>query len=122
MASPPDQSPPTVTSTTPRKKRLSRGADIALSVVFLTVQFIFVAVAFPLALIGSFYYFTSGAGPLASIAFPIYVFGPGFLFLVTLVVGLVFMITKRHAWILTLAGLFASVLSFFIGGGLGEVR
>jgi len=102
MASTPKKTAPVATPASPKRKGVKRSTDITLSIIFLAVQLVLVVMAFPFVLFfGALTFVTSGAGDLFTLA----LFGPGVVFLITLIVGLVLMITKRNSWIATLAGL-----------------
>ena len=111
MATTPEQGAPAATVSAPTKKGLKRSTDITLSVVFLAVQFVVVALQFTLVvLFGAMVFVMSGANPLILV----FMIGPVVIFLITLVVGLILMITKRNSWIATLVGMLITVVPLLL--------
>jgi len=107
MATAPGESAPAATPPAPAKTGAKRTTDIALSIVFLVVQAILVVVQFCFTLVfGTLAFVMSGRGDL----FMLFLIGPVVLFLITLTVGLILMITKRNSWIATLVGLLITVV------------
>jgi len=114
MATTPGASAPSATPSSPVKKGVKRSTDITLSIVFLAVQLVVAVVSIPFVFVfGTLAFVMSGAGEL----FTVFLVGPSVVFLVTLIVGLILMITKRNSWIATLVGLVVTavpLLLFFI--------
>ncbi len=100
------------------KKRVSRGTDIALTIVFLVLQ---VALVFALILPALFLVMASSGCfepcniDVVSVGFYIALLGPGAVFVVNLILSLVFLVQKRTAWLLSLLGAVASLLVFLLG-------
>jgi hypothetical protein len=114
MATTPGESAPAATPSAPAKKGVKRSTDITLSIVFLAVQLVVAVVSIPFVWVfGVLAFVMSGQGGL----FTLFLVGPSVVFLVTLTVGLILMITKRNSWIATLVGLLITavpLLLFFI--------
>jgi hypothetical protein len=114
MATTPGESAPAATPSAPAKKGVKRSTDITLSIVFLAVQLVVAVVSIPFVWVfGVLAFVMSGQGGL----FTLFLVGPSVVFLVTLTVGLILMITKRNSWIATLVGMLITVaplLLFFI--------
>jgi cytochrome c biogenesis factor len=114
MATTPRESAPAATPSSPVKKGVKRSTDITLSIVFLAVQLVVAVVSIPFVFVfGTLAFVMSGAGEL----FTLFLVGPSVVFLVTLTVSLILMITKRNSWIATLVGLVVTavpLLLFFI--------
>jgi hypothetical protein len=114
MATTPGESAPAATPAAPAKKGVKRSTDITLSIVFLAVQLVVAVVSIPFVWVfGVLAFVMSGQGGL----FTLFLVGPSVVFLVTLTVGLILMITKRNSWIATLVGLLITavpLLLFFI--------
>jgi len=114
MATTPGESAPAATPSAPAKKGVKRSTDITLSIVFLAVQLVVAVVSIPFVFVfGTLAFVMSGQGGL----FTLFLVGPSVVFLVTLTVGLILMITKRNSWIATLVGMLITVaplLLFFI--------
>jgi hypothetical protein len=107
------------------KKRVSRGTDIALTIVFLALQ---VALVIALVLPALFLAMASaGCGEGCNLGviqagFYVAVFGPGVVFIANLIVSIVFLVQKRTAWLLSLLGAVASLLVFLLGVALVFVQ
>jgi len=114
MATTPGESATAATPSAPVKKGVKRSTDITLSIVFLAVQLVVAVVSIPFVWVfGVLAFVMSGQGGL----FTLFLVGPSVVFLVTLTVGLILMITKRNSWIATLVGLLITavpLLLFFI--------
>ena len=114
MATTPGESAPAATLSAPAKKGVKRSTDITLSIVFLAVQLVVAVVSIPVVWVfGVLAFVMSGQGGL----FTLFLVGPSVVFLVTLTVSLILMITKRNSWIATLVGMLITVvplLLFFI--------
>jgi len=114
MATTPGESAPAATPSAPVKKGVKRSTDITLSIVFLAVQLVVAVVSIPFVWVfGVLAFVMSGQGGL----FTLFLVGPSVVFLVTLTVGLILMITKRNSWIATLVGMLITavpLLLFFI--------
>ena len=114
MATTPGASAPSATPPSPVKKGVKRSTDITLSIVFLAVQLVVAVVSIPFVWVfGVLAFVMSGQGGL----FTLFLVGPSVVFLVTLTVSLILMITKRNSWIATLVGLVVTavpLLLFFI--------
>ncbi len=100
------------------KKRMPRGTDIALTIVFLVLQ---VALVFALILPALFLVMASAGCfepcniDVVSVGFHIALLGPGAVFVVNLILSIVFLVQKRTAWLLSLLGGVASFLVFLLG-------
>ena len=107
MAETLEQSAPGAAPSAPVKKGVKRSTDITLSIVFLAVQFVVVALQFTLVvLFGAMALVMSGSNPLILV----FMLGPVLLFLITLIVGVILMVTKRNSWIATLVGMLITVV------------
>lgn len=100
------------------KKRVSRGTDIALTIVFLVLQ---VALVVALVLPALFLVMASAGCfdpcniDVMSAGFYVALLGPGVFFVVNLILSIVFLVKKRTAWLLSLLGGVASLLVFLLG-------
>ena len=107
------------------KKRVSRGTDIALTIVFLVLQ---VALVIALLLPALFLAMASdGCGEGCNLGviqagFYVALFGPGVVFIANLIVSIVFLAQKRTSWLLSLLGAVASLLVFLLGVALVFVQ
>lgn len=117
MASTPEQVTPAAASTAPAKKKISRTTDIVLSIVFLCVQMGFVFILF-IVLYVLFGVTGSPGTPVSDAAEIVAQFGPGVVLIVTVIVGLVLILTRRTSWIATLVGLISSGVVFWLGFAL----
>lgn len=100
------------------RKRVSRGLDVTLTIVFLVLNALMVAVLIWPAL----FLVTLSAGcsdpcsvDVMGIGFVIALFGPSVVFIVSLVLSIVFLVKKRTAWLLSLLLGVGSLLVFFLG-------
>ena len=120
MSTTPAENSAHVESTTPQPRGVNRKTDVTLSVVFLSLQLVFVVLSLAL----SFFIFLSlifpehGPNPDAWGGALVCALGPGIIFLPSLGVGLFLLIKKRKAWIFTLVGLAASVGIWVLGYNL----
>ena len=118
-------STPSASETTAPKKRVSRGTDIALTIVFLALQ---LALVIALVLPALFLAMASdGCNDSCNLAvieagFYIAVFGPGLVFVANLIVSIIFLARKRTSWLLSLLGGVASLLVFLLGVALVFVQ
>lgn len=100
------------------RRRVSRGTDIALTIVFLALQ---VALVVALVLPALFLVMASTGCidpcnlDVVSAGFYIALIGPGAVFVGNLVLSIVFLVQKRTAWLLSLLGAVASLLVFLLG-------
>lgn len=107
------------------KKRMPRGTDIALTIVFLVLQ---VALVIALLLPALFLAMASdGCGEGCNLGviqagFYVALFGPGVVFIANLIVSIVFLAQKRTSWLLSLLGAVASLLVFLLGVALVFVQ
>jgi len=103
------------------KKRVSRGTDIALTIVFLVLNALMVAALFVPALFLAMA--STGCTGSCNIdvvqaGFNIAVFGPSVAFIVNLVLSIVFLVKKRTAWLLSLLVGVGGLLIFLLGVAL----
>lgn len=127
MATAPKKAEPAAVTPTPTpiKVEMSRGIDITLTIVFLALQLVLVMVLFVPALM--LVMASDGCGGTCNLdviqaGVGVAAFGPGAVLVANFVCGLVFMITKRKAWLFTLLGMVASLLVFFLGVALVFLR
>ena len=104
-----------------KRKGVSRGLDITLSIVFLVLNALMVAALFVPAL----FLAMASAGctgscniDVVSAGFNIAVFGPSVAFIVNLVLSIVFLVKKRTTWLLTLLVGVGGFLVFLLGVAL----
>ena len=107
------------------QKRMSRGTDIALTIVFLVLQ---VTLVIALVLPALFLAMASdGCGEGCNLGviqagFFVALFGPGVVFIANLIVSIIFLARKRTSWLLSLLGGVASLLVFLLGVALVFVQ
>lgn len=121
----PDSSAPSASAAAAPRKRVSRGTDIALTIVFLVLNALMVAALFYPAL----FLALASAGcsgscniDVVQAGFSIAVFGPSVGFIVNLVLSIVFLVKKRTAWLLSLLVGIGGLLIFFLGVALVFVQ
>ena len=113
----PASSTPGVSESTAPKRGVSRGTDIALTIVFLVLQ---VTLVIALVLPALFLAMASdGCGEGCNLGviqagFYVALFGPGVVFIANLIVSIVFLAQKRTSWLLSLLGGVASLLVFLL--------
>lgn len=125
-ASAPKKTPSATTTATAvpivtQRKGASRSLDITLSIVFLALNAVMVAVLFVPAL----FLAMASAGcsgscniDVVSAGFNIAVFGPSVAFIVNLVLSIVFLVKKRTTWLLSLLVGVGGFLVFLLGVAL----
>jgi hypothetical protein len=105
-------------SATPPPRDARRATDVALSVVFLSLQLVFGVAILPVSFITQMFAGDGGSGPYAGLGSFLFIAGPAVVFVISLGVDLFLLVSRRRTWVIALVGLVASGGIWFLGASL----